>query len=136
MDDAGMKILCLGIAALLGPGGALAAALEIFKCTAPTGAVAYQQVPCATTDATRVVGVPTEFSAPDPAERERLFRREAALDQRLEAMRERLAAESIARLSRPEATPAPAEPAYFFAALPRRPALGPRGRALPGWVGR
>lgn len=127
-----MRLLSLGIAALFSTSAALAAELEVYKCTAPDGAVTYQQFPCATPQAVRL-DVPAVYPSSDPAERERLFQREAALDQRLEAQRDRLSAEAIARISRPEPVflaPPAAGPLFIIPPWvrhnARRPMMDPR----------
>ena len=102
---------------------------EIFRCTSRAGAVTYQELPCAEGERLRVVDVPASYPSADPAERERLFRREAELDRRLEARRERETRESIARLSQPVVQPAPAaEPQVVLLV----PAFGRMPRRAPG----
>ena len=78
---------------------------EVFRCTSAAGAVTYQEIPCAAGESLGIVDVPESYPAANVAERDRLFQREAALDQRLEAERERRSRETIARISQP----APAE---------------------------
>jgi hypothetical protein len=84
-------------------GAALAAAPafaadDIYRCVGADGAVAYQQMPCEA--AGGVARVPTSFPPVNAAERDRLFEREAAMYQRLEAQRERQLAETLERNSR------------------------------------
>lgn len=79
-------------AALAMPAGA-----EIFRCTSPRGDVSYQQAACPAMSASRVVDVPSSYPNADPMQRQQLFEREAALDRRLEARRERETREAIAR---------------------------------------
>jgi hypothetical protein len=74
-------------------------AAEIFRCASQGGAVSYQELPCNTESAGGRTALPTSFPEIDVAARERLFRREAALDQRLEAERERLSREEMNRVS-------------------------------------
>ena len=95
--------LACGMAALAG-----AAHAEVFRCTSATGAVSYQEMPCPADQSVRRVDVPESYPAADVAERDRLFQREAALDRRLEAARERRSRETIARISQPVAVEAPA----------------------------
>jgi hypothetical protein len=99
-----------------------AASAQILRCTAPDGAVTYQQTPCEGRDG-RIINVPTEYPAPNVAERERLFAREAQLERRLEAQRERESREWATRLAVLAASAPPAEPVepqYVFAgAYPR-----------------
>jgi hypothetical protein len=108
-----------------------AASAQIVRCTAPNGGVTYQQTPCEGRDG-RVINVPTKYPAPNLAERDRLLAREAALERRLEAQRDRESREWMTRLAvlaSSNPPPAPAEPQYFYAgAYPRfaRPHPTPR----------
>ncbi|HXZ48576.1 MAG TPA: DUF4124 domain-containing protein [Usitatibacter sp.] len=86
--------------------GAGPASAEVFRCTAPDGSVSYQQLPCPAKESSRALDIPSSFPAPDVQERARLFEREAALDRRLEAWRERVSREEIARAMQPPAPPA------------------------------
>lgn len=79
----------------------LPASAGIFRCTSPDGAVTYQQSACPASDAPRVIDAPASYPDVDPAERRRLFEREAELDRRLEAWRERESRETIARATQP-----------------------------------
>jgi hypothetical protein len=74
---------------------------EVFRCTSGAGAVTYQAIPCAAGEALKTLDVPESYPAANGAERERLFQREAALDRRLEAERERRSRETIARIAQP-----------------------------------
>ena len=65
------------------------AATQIVRCTAPGGGVTYQQAPCPDRTDESDPRIPTQFPAPNAAERERLFEREAALHQRLHHRGER-----------------------------------------------
>jgi hypothetical protein len=87
---------------------ALPASAAIFRCTAAGGAVSYQEIACPATDSERVVDVPAQYPSADPTERARLFEREAALDRRLEAQRERDSREAVAHAMQPPAQPIPA----------------------------
>ncbi len=80
---------------------------EIFRCTSPAGAVSYQQTECAASETARKIDVPSAYPAADPAERDRLFAREAALDRRLEAERDRWNREAIAHAMQPAPAPQP-----------------------------
>jgi len=95
------SLLLLGCVAAV----ALPAPAAILRCTSARGAVTYQESPCPPSEAARVVHVPASFPAIDPRERERLFEREAALDRRLEARRERESREAIARAAQEAAAP-------------------------------
>jgi Domain of unknown function (DUF4124) len=92
-------ILAMGLLIIaLGPEPAAAAA--IFRCTEPGGSVTYQESPCPDSSAGRTLDVPAEYPAIDPRQRDSLLTREAALDQRLEARRERESRETIASIGR------------------------------------
>ncbi|HUI98655.1 MAG TPA: DUF4124 domain-containing protein [Usitatibacter sp.] len=92
---------------------------QIYRCTSPSGDVTYQQDPCAARESTKVVDVPASYPAVDSAERDRLFAREAALDQRLEAERERWSRETIAQAMQPAPMPAADEvPDVVWAGVP------------------
>ena len=71
------------------------ASAAIFRCTAADGSVSYQETECSAADQSHVMDVPTQYPTADPAERARLFEREAALDRRLEAQRERDSREAL-----------------------------------------
>lgn len=75
---------------------------DIIRCVGAGGGVTYQQVPCSEASRSEPVAIPTEFPAPNLAERDRLFEREAALDRRLEARRERESREAMIREAREE----------------------------------
>src|SRR6185436_12414781 len=77
------------------------AAAEIVRCAAPDGRVTYQQIPCESGTEARV-GIPSEYPAPNSTERDRLLAREAALDRRLEAERERWQQDAALRAAREE----------------------------------
>lgn len=115
-------------AALATPAGA-----EIFRCTSPDGAVSYQQAACPASSAARVVDVPSSYPNADPAQRQQLFAREAALDRRLEAQRERESREAIARdelaVAEAAAQQAAAQPAWV------PPLLLPAQRYVGGFRG-
>ncbi len=72
---------------------------DIFRCASPEG-VTYQQVPCPGSSVEQRANVPTEFPPPNVEERNRLFEREAALYQRLEARRDREVQEAALRDAR------------------------------------
>ena len=90
------------------------AAASVNKCVDAAGAVSYQQLPCAASQHGGGTDIPSEFPPPNVAERERLLQREADLYRRLEAQRDRLSAEAIARLQRPE----PVTPAVESVSVP------------------
>jgi len=82
---------------LLPPG---AAAGEIVRCMAKGGAVTYQEAPCPEASAERSIGIPTDYPKPNFSERDRLLAREAELDKRLEARRDREVQELAVREAR------------------------------------
>ena len=86
------------LAILLLPLGA--AAGDIVRCVAKGGAVTYQEAPCPEASSERSIGIPTDYPAPNQTERERLLAREAELDKRLEARRDREVAELAVREAR------------------------------------
>ena len=94
----------LGIFAACALAAVGSARAEIFRCTATDGAVTYQEIPCPASERGSVLEVPASFPPVDTASRDRLFAREASLDQRLEAERDRESRETIARLSQPVMT--------------------------------
>ena len=77
-------------------------AADIVRCVGLNGAVTYQQAPCPESTSETLVGIPTEYPAPNLAERDRLLAREADLYKRLEARREREANEAALREARLE----------------------------------
>lgn len=111
------------LAALSLPGVALG---DIVRCVAPGGAVTYQSVPCDGAHLETRPPIPSEFPPANTAERERLLAREAALDRRLEARRDRETQEAIARaerqareeLARAEMAAAAAERQQYVIAYP------------------
>ena len=108
---------------------------DVYKCRGADGSLTYQQTPCSASDQSLASGIASDYPAPNVLERERLLLREAELYKRLEAQRERLSAEAIARITRPEPIVIAAEPAYAIA-WPAR--FGPRAhRRAPmhGWAG-
>jgi len=80
---------------------------DIYRCTDGSGAVTYQQSVCDSPDAKRL-DIAESYPPVASGERERLLAREAALDRRLEARREREAREALARAAlQAAAAPAP-----------------------------
>jgi hypothetical protein len=86
------------------------ASADIYRCQSPSG-TAYQQVPCGDEASGGLAGIASEYPPANLAERERLFQREEAMYKRLEAQRERLAQEAIARQVSAKASPQPADEA-------------------------
>ena len=75
-----------------------AGAAAIYRCRGADG-IAYQQFPCAAGAVADALEIAESYPQPDMAARERLLRREAALDRRLEAERERLSREEMTRIA-------------------------------------
>jgi len=76
------------------------AGAEIVRCVDSRGAITYQEIACPASTNSERTSIPTDFPAQNLAERDRLFAREAALDRRLEARRERELREAQARAER------------------------------------
>jgi hypothetical protein len=114
---------------------------EIFRCTARDGGVTYQQDPCAASSSGGAVNIPTSYPGYSD-ERERLARREAALDARLLKRLEIEANERIARDDRiarekeAQAALAQAQQAYpvYGIARPLQVLHRPPRRPLPAGV--
>jgi hypothetical protein len=87
------------------------AAASVNKCRGADGRLTYQELPCEPAQHAVPADIPASYPAPNVAERSLILRREAELDRRLEAQRDRLSAEAIARISRVDPAPAIAEPA-------------------------
>jgi len=101
--DVSRAALAAAAVLLATPAGA-----AIFRCTAADGSVSYQEMECGAAEKSRVMELPAQYPSADPAERQRLFDREAALDRRLEAQRERDSREAVARAMQPPEQPIPA----------------------------
>ena len=82
--------------------GTAAAASEIVRCKVPGGAVAYQHGPCPDRAEESNPRIATAYPEPNKAESQRIFEREAALDKRLEARRDRELQEQQMREARAE----------------------------------
>ena len=96
------EILLLAAAcALVAP----AASAAVFKCRDTGGALTYQELPCDHSEQSLKSDIASEYPAPNIIERERLLLREQELYKRLEAQRDRLTAEAVARITRPEPAP-------------------------------
>jgi hypothetical protein len=119
------------LAAMIAP----AASAAVFKCRGADGALTYQQLPCDSNGVTVASDIASEYPAPNVLERERVLTREAELYKRLEAQRERLSAEAIARISRPEPVAIAAEPVGYAIAWPVRHGHRAQRRApMHGWA--
>lgn len=94
---------------------------EVFRCVVGSS-VSYQEFPCADGMKEVKLDLPQSFPEVNTEGRNRLSQREAALDARLEAERERLSREEIARkqaaaqvASAQALASAPTEPVYYAA---------------------
>ena len=112
-----MALLAAASGSALGTSG-------VYKCIGSDGRISYQEQPCPESRDSQPMSLPSEFPPVNTAARDRLFEREAALDKRLEAERDRLTAESVARISRPDPVFIASEPqsAVFW------PGVGMGGR--------
>ncbi len=125
----------LSVAALACAVLACPARADIYRCTDASGAVTYQQSACDAPDAKRL-DIAESYPPVASGERERLLAREAALDRRLEARRERESREALARAAlqaavAPVPEAAAPEPGIGWVLTPAFPAhrhfLGHRG---------
>jgi hypothetical protein len=79
-----------------------AAANDIVRCKDAGGAVTYQPAPCPDRTEQSRPQIPASYPEPNRAESQRIFEREAALDRRLEARRDRELHEQQMREARAE----------------------------------
>jgi hypothetical protein len=120
-----MKLRSVALFALALAIPALASA-EIFRCQARNGTTTYQQAPCDDDAVGGIAAIAAEYPPVNTAERERILAREAALEKRLEARRDRELQEAALRVRMAER--APAEPLVvqqpsvgFVYVVPRAP---------------
>jgi hypothetical protein len=122
----------IALAALSGAAGAV----EIVRCKAPGGGTTYQPAPCGEREEESRPRIPSAYPERNVAESQRIFEREAALDRRLEARRDRELQEQQMREARAERAEerqrlellaAQAQPQYLIA----YPALRGYGPARP-----
>ena len=92
--------LALAVAACLAAQGV--GAQDIVRCKDARGAVTYQPAPCPDRTEESRPRIATDFPEPNKAESRRVFEREAALDKRLEARRDRELQEQQMREARAE----------------------------------
>jgi hypothetical protein len=131
----------LALAALAAAGGAQAA---VFRCVASDGAVTYQDSECPRAASGQATNIPTDFPPVTEARRAELMQREAELQRRLEAQRERDDRMAAMRLAAAPATPTAPQydddvyPVYFplgIGGRPKpphmRPHPSPRSKATP-----
>ncbi|HEX5129145.1 MAG TPA: DUF4124 domain-containing protein [Usitatibacter sp.] len=90
----------VALAACLAATGA--AAQDIVRCKDARGAVTYQPAPCPDRTEQSRPQIPASYPEPNKAERQHIFEREAALDKRLEARRDRELQEQQMREARAE----------------------------------
>ena len=100
-----MPVMSLRIAVAIAA-AALAAqgvgAQDIVRCKDARGAVTYQPAPCPDRTEESRPRIASDFPEPNKAETQRIFEREAALDKRLEARRDRELLEQQMREARAE----------------------------------
>jgi AraC-like DNA-binding protein len=108
-------------------------ATTVHRCFTANLGVSYQEAPCEPGNDAGELDL-SNFPEVNAAARDRLLQREAALDRRLEAERERLSREAMTRIAAraqfaaAEASAAPAaEPAYYAAGWPMVRARAPFG---------
>ena len=99
MKHRALPHLLLGLALAAGTG---AWANEIVRCRVPGGGVTYQHGPCPESAQESITRIATAYPEPNRAETQRIFEREAALDKRLEARRDREMQEQQMREARAE----------------------------------
>lgn len=80
----------------------VSAAQDIVRCKDARGGLTYQPAPCPDRTEESRPGISNDYPAPNIVERDRLFEREAALDKRLEARRDRETMEQQMREARAE----------------------------------
>jgi hypothetical protein len=104
------------VLAALGLAAQVAVAQDIVRCKDVRGAVTYQPAPCPDRTEESRPGIPSAYPAPNAAESQRIFDREAALDRRLEARRDREVVEQQMREARAERESAERERLALLAA--------------------
>jgi hypothetical protein len=109
----------------------------VYRCFTSNLGVSYQEAACTPGNDAGELDL-SNFPAVNAAERERVLQREAALDRRLEAQRERLSREEMTRISARAqvaaaraAAAAPAEPVYFTGGWPTLRARAPLRPRVP-----
>ena len=75
---------------------------DIVRCKDASGAITYQPAPCPDRTEESRPQIPASYPEPNKAESQRIFEREAALDKRLEARRDRELQEQQMREARAE----------------------------------
>ena len=126
----GMRsVLVLAAAFSLAASPALA---QLYRCDSG-GRVSYQDLPCPDATTAARPDIRTEFPPPNHMERDRLLQREAALDRRLEARRDRELVEAQMREARAEREAERERLAALQAqALPQYAVAFPAWRGYPG----
>jgi len=109
-----------------------AAAEDIVRCRDARGAITYQPAPCPDRTEESRPRIATAYPEPNKAESQRIFEREAALDRRLEARRDRELVEQQMREARAERE---AERLAALAAQAQQPQYAIAYGASRGWYG-
>ncbi|QJR13070.1 hypothetical protein DSM104443_04164 [Usitatibacter rugosus] len=113
-----MKIRHILLAGTISALFAPAVPAAVYKCRDSGGSLTYQEFPCPGADQTLKSDIASDYPAPNVVERERLLLREQELYKRLEAQRDRLSAEAVARITRPDPEPVPvSEPSVYWPAF-------------------
>ena len=111
-----------------------AGAEDIVRCKDARGAVTYQPAPCPDRSEESRPRIATAYPEPNKAESQRIFEREAALDRRLEARRDRELVEQQMREARAERE-AERERLALLAAQAQQPQYAIAYGAPRGWYG-
>jgi hypothetical protein len=109
-------------------------AQDIVRCKDARGGITYQPAPCPDRTEESRPRIASDFPAPNMAESKRIFEREAALDRRLEARRDRELVEQQMREARAERE-AERERLALLAAQAQQPQYAIAYGAWRGWYG-
>src|SRR5437868_4014334 len=104
----------------------------IYRCTAPDGAVTYQETACAGASTGGVANIPTGYPDFNVVEHERILQREASLDNR---MLERYRIDSAERIARDDRIAREKEAAAELALAEAMAANGGGALGVPYFVG-
>ena len=127
-----MKILQALFVAGIAVGSLQAQAGGIYRCTAPGGAVTYQETACDGSSTGGVANIPTGYPDFNVVEHERILQREASLDQR---MLERYRIDSAERIARDDRIAREKEAAAELAMAEAMAANGGGALGVPYFVG-
>ena len=97
-----LRFLTPCVLAALGFAAEAVSANDIVRCRDAKGAITYQPSPCPDRTEESRPQIPASYPEPNKAESQRIFEREAALDKRLEARRDRETQEQQMREARAE----------------------------------